>query len=55
MGMLLLPEGPGGRGFLFSFSQLARGLPGPTPAVSGGPGFVEPRTPVGYRGFALGT
>lgn len=53
--MKLLPEGLGGRGFLFSLSQLTRALPGPTPAISGGPGFLEWWMPVGYRGLTLGT
>lgn len=33
MGTMLLPEGLGGRGFLFAFSQLPRGLVGPIPTV----------------------
>lgn len=54
MGTMLLPEGLGGRGFLFSFSQLTRSLPGPIPAVSRGPGFLERRIHVGHLGFTLG-
>lgn len=54
MGTMLLPEGLGGRGFLFAFSQLIRGLPGPTPAALGGLRLSGTADACGVSGFCPG-